>query len=155
MSNLRVETNLPRSSFNIDQLSSELAEAIASVSKLPAESFMVTIVPDAHIRIGPKANPNIPLANVSLTYIRTGITTPRVMERCPKRVAALFPVLRKHLGVQSHHVYFRIFDGVSEDIYSSTMGHILGHKIWTTFSTAKLHFWMLSQFICLIQHFEK
>ena len=86
MSNLRVETNLPRSCFDIDQLSAELAEAIASVSKHPTESFMVVIVPDAHIRIGPKANPNIPLANVSLTYIRTGITTPRVMDRCPKRV---------------------------------------------------------------------
>ena len=130
MSNLRVETNLPRSCFDIDQLSAELAVAIAGVSNVPAGSFMVTIVPDAHIRIGPRADACVAVANVSLTIIRTGINNKNlVKERSKKRAAALFPVLSKHLGVNSHQIYFRIFNGSGEHMYATTIGHILGHKI--------------------------
>ena len=122
---LRVETNLPRSSFDINKMSAELRAEVAEALKVPISSCMVTIIPDAHIQMGAGSGANTTMACVSLM---TEEWTFSITRKNKSRAAALFPILNKYLGVQGQHAFFSTLYANTEYIKLSSFSSLLGMK---------------------------
>ena len=109
MASLCVKTNISRSFLDLDQMSDELAIAVASAFKIPVDRCMVTIIPDTQIRMGIGSAASKPVASVSLMPTDTFFMSSTFDHKVRKNVLALLPILKKHLGVDSRHVYLSAF----------------------------------------------
>ena len=123
MPHLRIETNVKSADIaNIKECLAELTEASAKTLNKPLEYMFVTVVPDVAMALG--GDTNVPVAQATLMSIGS-----MGVEENKKHAALLFPLIKKHLGVEDGRCYITFIDAKSSDVgFQSTTFHTIFGK---------------------------
>ena len=125
MPHLRIETNVKSSDIkNMETCLAELTAAVAKTLSRPVESTFATVVTDVAMMKGDDSK--VPVAQASLMSIgQLGV------EENKKHAAVLFPLIKKHLGVDDDKCYIGFIGAVPSAVgYKGTTFHtIFGHLV--------------------------
>ena len=122
MPHLRIETNVKSDNIkSMEECIEELHDVFQNTIGKPSEYIAVTILPNVAMMMGKDAK--TPTAQATVTSIgKLGV------EENKKHASALFPVITKHLGVQSDKCYIIFNDVKTSDVgfKGTTFHEILG-----------------------------
>ena len=105
MPTLRIETNVKSDDItSIDDFLAELSEAATNTLGKPQEYISITVVPSVAMMMG--KDPQVRTAQAVLTCMgKLGV------EENKKHSSVLYPIIKKHLGVEGNMCYI-IFNNV-------------------------------------------
>ena len=122
MPHLRIETNVKSDDIkSMNDCIQELSTVFQGTINKPHDYVAVTMVPNVAMMMG--TDPKVPTAQATVTSIgKLGV------EENKKHSSVLFPVIKKHLGVESDKCYIIFNDVKTSDVgfKGTTFHEILG-----------------------------